>query len=57
MELVQQMFDKFDDYKKDRKEKGEIISNLKEEVSTLNGRVETLEKESNRNNSQEGIVY
>lgn len=57
MELVQQMFDKFDDYKKDRKEKGEIISNLKEEVSTLNGRVETLEKESSRNNSQEGIVY
>lgn len=57
MELVQQMFHKFDDYKKDRKEKGEIISNLKEEVSTLNGRVETLEKESNRNNSQEGIVY
>ena len=57
MELVQQMFDRFDDYKKDRKEKGEIISNLKEEVSTLNGRVETLEKESNRNNSQEGIVY
>ena len=57
MELVQQMFDKFDDYKKDRKEKGEIISNLKEEVSTLNGRVETLEKESNRNNSQEGIIY
>lgn len=57
MELVQQMFDKFDDYKKDRKEKGKIISNLKEEVSTLNGRVETLEKESNRNNSQEGIVY
>lgn len=57
MELVQQMFDRFDDYKKDRKEKGKIISNLKEEVSTLNGRVETLEKESNRNNSQEGIVY
>ena len=44
---VQHMCDKFDDFKKDRKEKEEIImGKLKEEVSTWKGRVETLEKES-----------
>ena len=46
MESVQHMSDKFDDFEKDRKAKEEIINNLKEEVSTLKGRVETLEKES-----------
>ena len=46
-ESVQHMSDKFDEFKKDRKGKEEIINNLKEEVSTLKGRVETLEKESN----------
>ena len=46
MESVQHMSDKFDDFAKDRKEKEEIINNLKEEVSTLKGRVETLEKKS-----------
>ena len=40
------MSDKFDDFKKVKKGKEEIINNLKEEVSTLKGRVETLEKES-----------
>ena len=40
------MSDTFDDFEKDTKEKEEIINNLKEEVSTLKGRVETLEKES-----------
>ena len=40
------MSDKFDEFKKDRKGKEEIINNLKEEVSTLKGRVEILEKES-----------
>ena len=34
-ESVQHMSDKFDDFKKDRKGKKEIINNLKEEVSTL----------------------
>ena len=38
------MSDKFDDFKKVKKGKEEIINNLKEEVSTLKGRVETLEK-------------
>ena len=41
------MSDKFDDFEKDRREKEEIINNLKKEVSTLKGRVEALEKESN----------
>ena len=45
-ESVQHMSDKFDDFEKDRKRKKEVINNLKEEVSTLEGRVETLEKES-----------
>ena len=40
------MFDKFDDFEKARKDKEEIISNLKEEVVTLRRRVETLEIES-----------
>ena len=41
MESVQHMSDRFDDFEEDRKEKKEIISNLKEEVSTLKERVET----------------
>ena len=46
MESVQHMSHKFDDSEKNRKEKEEIISNLKEEVSTLKGRFEALEKEN-----------
>ena len=46
MESVQHISDKFDDFKKDRKENEEIINNLKEEVSTLKDSAETLEKES-----------
>ena len=45
-ESVQHMSEKLDDFEKDRKEKEEIINNFKEEVSTLKGRVESLEKES-----------
>ena len=41
------MSDKFDDFEKDRKEKEELINNLKEGLITLKGRVETLKKESN----------
>ena len=44
MESVQHMSHKFDDSVKNRKEKEEIISNLKEEVSTLKGSCEALEK-------------
>ena len=44
MESVQHMSHKFDDSVKNRKEKEEIISNLKEEVSTLKGSFEALEK-------------
>ena len=46
MESVQHMSHKFNDSEKNRKEKEEIISNLKEEVSTLKGRFEALEKEN-----------
>lgn len=46
-ESVQHMSDKFDDFEKDRKEKEELINNLKEGLITLKGRVETLKKESN----------
>ena len=35
MESVQHVSHKFDDFEKNRKEKEGIISNLKEEVSTL----------------------
>ena len=45
-ESIQHLSDKFDDFEKDRNEKEKIINNLKEEVSTLKGSVETLEKES-----------
>ena len=34
-ESVQHMADKFDEFEKDRKEKEEIINNLKEEIITL----------------------
>ena len=44
-ESVQHMSDKFNDFEKDRKKKEEMINNLKEEVSTLKGRVQTLERE------------
>ena len=40
------MSGKLDDFEKDRKKKKEIINNLNKEVSTLKGRAETLEKES-----------
>ena len=43
---VKLMSDKFDEFEKDRKEKEKIINNLKQEVSILQNRVETLEKES-----------
>lgn len=45
-ESIQHLSDKFDDFEKDRNQKEKIINNLKEEVSTLKGSVETLEKES-----------
>ena len=45
-ESVQHMSDKFDDFEKDRREKEELINNLKEGLITLKGRVETLKKES-----------
>ena len=45
-ESVQHISDKFDDFEKDRMEKEEIINNLEKEVSTLKGRDEILEKES-----------
>ena len=40
------MSKKFDDLEKGKKEKEEIINNLKEEFSTLQRMVKTLEKES-----------
>ena len=45
-ESVQHKSDKFDDFEKDRREKEELINNLKEGLITLKGRVETLKKES-----------
>lgn len=45
-ESVQHMSDKFDDFEKDRREKEELINNLKEGLITLKGRVETFKKES-----------
>lgn len=45
-ESVQHMSDKFDDFEKDRREKEELINNLKEGLITLKGRIETFKKES-----------
>ena len=43
-ESVQHMSDKFDEFEKDRNENKEIINSLKEKVSILKGRVDTLQK-------------
>ena len=40
-ESVPHMPEKFDNFEKDRKEKEELINNLKEEVSIIEGRIET----------------
>ena len=41
---VEVMSDKFDEYEKDRKEKEKIINGLQNEVSSLNERIDLLEK-------------
>ena len=41
---VEVMSDKFDEYKKDRKEKEKIINGLQNEVSSLKERIDLLEK-------------
>ena len=45
-ESIQHMFNKLGDFVKYREEKAKLIQNLKEEVSTLKERLETVDKES-----------